>query len=234
MDLSRVRLGVSRHCQVVRVTTLPGFMVAIVTFSDGTYKIRSSPDAARGSRIVVNLKDDAKEFADEETVKNIIQTHSYFVPYPLFLNGKQINTVQSVWAMSKSDVTEEMYTSFYKHISKAYVHCGPLFAYCTHDTALCAPSIQLRYSTVSHALHVGCASGHQGALFCRRNVTREVWRWYSAFWCILVLAQGAHRAGVEDPAPMASLHLRCVLSVKCNLLFALRSCHVASNRCRRQ
>ena len=89
--------------------------------SDGEYTIAASPGAKRGTKIVVNLKDSDLEFTKGEEVEKIIKTHSYFVPFPLFLNGKQVNTVQPVWAMSKSDITEEMYEGFYKHVSKGYV-----------------------------------------------------------------------------------------------------------------
>jgi len=36
------------------------------------------------------------------------------------LNGKQVNTVQAIWAMSKADITEDMYTAFFKFKSGDY------------------------------------------------------------------------------------------------------------------
>ncbi len=50
--------------------------------------------------------------------------HSNFVNFPIFLNGKQLNTVQAVWKMAKSDVSEEMYNGFFKFKSKSYVRRG--------------------------------------------------------------------------------------------------------------
>jgi hypothetical protein len=38
---------------------------------------------------------------------------------PLFRSLLQLNTVQAVWKMAKQDVTEEMYTGFYKFKAKA-------------------------------------------------------------------------------------------------------------------
>ena len=34
--------------------------------------------------------------------------------------GPQVNTVQPVWSMSQTDISEEMYDSFYKHVSKGF------------------------------------------------------------------------------------------------------------------
>lgn len=76
---------------------------------------------SRGTQIVVKLKDDCKEFLNTKTLEDIIVTHSNFVSFPVFVNGKQMNTVQALWNMTPSDITEEMYDGFFKFKAKAYV-----------------------------------------------------------------------------------------------------------------
>lgn len=50
---------------------------------DGTYTIEPAPDAEQGSRIVLHLKDTAKEFANAKTVQDIIEKYSNFVAFPI-------------------------------------------------------------------------------------------------------------------------------------------------------
>lgn len=65
-------------------------MITLSADSDGAYTIAPHSHGTRGTKIVVNLKEDHKEFADGDTVEEIIKKHSYFVPFPLYLNGKQV------------------------------------------------------------------------------------------------------------------------------------------------
>jgi molecular chaperone HtpG len=86
--------------------------------SEGTggYEITPAADLPRGTKIVLELKDDAKEFAQADTIERIIKRYSSFVPFPIELNGKRVNTVQALWARSKSEIKEEEYNEFYQFI----------------------------------------------------------------------------------------------------------------------
>jgi len=91
--------------------------------SDGKtgYEITENPDGEnRGSRIVLKLKEDCKDFAKEHTVRTILETYSAFVPFPVLLNDERINTVEALWLKAKKDITDEEYNDFYKFQSKAY------------------------------------------------------------------------------------------------------------------
>jgi TNF receptor-associated protein 1 len=82
----------------------------------GGYEIEPAADAPRGTRIVVHLKDDQKDFAQDWRVDGIIKRYSNFVTFPIELNGKAVNTVQAIWARNKNDIKEEDYDEFYKYI----------------------------------------------------------------------------------------------------------------------
>lgn len=86
--------------------------------SEGTggYEIAPAADLPRGTKIVLELKDDAKEFAQANTIERIIKRYSSFVPFPIELNGKRVNTVQALWARSKNEIKEEEYNEFYQFI----------------------------------------------------------------------------------------------------------------------
>ena len=74
-------------------------------------------EVARGSKIVIKLKDSCREFSSAATVKGVIQRYSNFVNFPIYLNGAQVNTVRALWTLQKGDVSEEAYTEFYKYKS---------------------------------------------------------------------------------------------------------------------
>ncbi|WP_448874479.1 molecular chaperone HtpG [Desulfobulbus propionicus] len=85
----------------------------------GTYTISPCPGLHRGTRIIIELKDDAQTYASKFTIERIIQQYSTFVPFPVKVEGKKVNTVQAIWTRSKSEITDEEYTEFYKFIATA-------------------------------------------------------------------------------------------------------------------
>ncbi len=55
-----------------------------------TFTVEPAEKAERGTRVIVKLKEDAKEFAQEYRLREIIRKHSDFVPYPIFVgSGEQ-------------------------------------------------------------------------------------------------------------------------------------------------
>ncbi len=90
-----------------------------VSEATGSYTISENPGLHRGTRIILELKDDAVEFASEAKVKRIIQQYSNFVPFPIKVAGEAVNTVQAIWARSPQDLKDEDYNAFYKFIANA-------------------------------------------------------------------------------------------------------------------
>ncbi len=84
--------------------------------SDGKtgYEIEPAEDLSRGTKVVVHLKDD--EFAKAWKVEEIIKRYSNFVPLPIEVNGKEINTVQALWTRNKAEIKDTEYDEFYKYI----------------------------------------------------------------------------------------------------------------------
>ncbi len=84
--------------------------------SDGKtgYEIEAAEDLPRGTKVVVHLKDD--EFAKAWKIEGIIKRYSNFVPLPIEVNGKEINTVQALWTRNKSEIKDAEYDEFYKYI----------------------------------------------------------------------------------------------------------------------
>jgi molecular chaperone HtpG len=91
----------------------------------GGYEMAPATNLPRGTKITLELKDDAKEFAQENTIERIIHRYSSFVPFPIELNSKRLNTIQAIWARNKNEIKEEEYNEFYTFIG--HDHDKPLF-----------------------------------------------------------------------------------------------------------
>ncbi len=89
--------------------------------SDGTgsFTITEMPGLRRGTKIIIELKDDAKDYVQKWKMESIIKQYSAFVSFPIKLAGEVVNTVQAVWTRNKSDIKEEEYSEFYKFIGGA-------------------------------------------------------------------------------------------------------------------
>ncbi|HET7289508.1 MAG TPA: molecular chaperone HtpG, partial [Thermodesulfobacteriota bacterium] len=91
----------------------------------GEYEIEPAEGVRRGTKIVVRLKEDAKEFSDPERVKDVLTHYSGFVQFPIKLNGEQINKIRPIWMRNKGEVSDEEYSEFYKFQADAFD--GPLY-----------------------------------------------------------------------------------------------------------
>ncbi len=95
----------------------------LVWTSDGKtgYSIEEAGEEVdRGSKIVVHIREDFKEYATEDRIKTILQNYSSFVSFPLLLGEDRINTVEALWRKRKKEITDEEYTEFYKFQSNAF------------------------------------------------------------------------------------------------------------------
>ena len=86
----------------------------------GEYEIAEVEGQRRGTKIVVFLKDDDKQFASDSTIKEIVKRYSSFVQFPIKLNGDVVNTIDALWLRSKSEIKDEEYTEFYKFQANAW------------------------------------------------------------------------------------------------------------------
>ena len=85
----------------------------------GSYTISPCDGLHRGTRIIIDLKDDAHEYGQKFTIERIIKQYSTFIPFPVKVEGNKVNTVEAIWARSKSEITDEEYTEFYKFVGNA-------------------------------------------------------------------------------------------------------------------
>ena len=86
-------------------------------------------DGERGTAIILDIKDEGVEFLIDEKIKQTIETYSDHINVKIFLNkpeatekgeGNPINSASAIWTRPKSEITDEEYTSFYRHITHGF------------------------------------------------------------------------------------------------------------------
>jgi molecular chaperone HtpG len=86
----------------------------------GEYTIEEAEGQRRGCKIVIELKDECTEFSLASKIEDVLKRYSSFVPFPVNLNGKRVNTIQALWLRGKSEIKDEEYTEFYKFQANAF------------------------------------------------------------------------------------------------------------------
>lgn len=81
------------------------------------YSIEEIERPNRGTLIYFTLKEDFKEFAEPNKVKEIIKKYSNFVDFPIYVNCEKVNTIDAIWRKKKEDVSKEEIESFYKFLT---------------------------------------------------------------------------------------------------------------------
>jgi len=102
---------------------------------EGEFDIATIDKPERGTRIVMTLKEDAKEFASDWRLRSLVTKYSDHIAMPVQMKKQSmpaegeeessidtpefetVNSATALWTKSKSEVTEEEYKNFYQHVS---------------------------------------------------------------------------------------------------------------------
>ena len=98
---------------------------------EGDYTVADIEKNERGTDVILYLREDEKEFLSEWRLRDIISKYSDHIGLPVEIQTKEfddegkeigtkwekINKAQALWTRSKSEISDEEYKEFYKHIS---------------------------------------------------------------------------------------------------------------------
>lgn len=103
---------------------------------EGDYTLETVEKAGRGTEIVLHLRDSEDNLLNDWQLRSIIRKYSDHIALPIEMpkqptfddDGKEVkqegwesvNQASALWARSKSDISEEQYREFYKHVSHDY------------------------------------------------------------------------------------------------------------------
>jgi len=99
---------------------------------DGEYELETVEKETRGTEITLHLREDADEFLDDWRLKSIVHKYADHIPFPIRMMGtpmpaaegeeekpaeiETVNQASALWTRPKSELTDEDYNNFYKHI----------------------------------------------------------------------------------------------------------------------
>ncbi|MCE7896034.1 MAG: molecular chaperone HtpG [Gammaproteobacteria bacterium PRO8] len=94
---------------------------------DGEFSIEPVVDAPRGTRVTLQLRADAREFADEFRLRALIRKYSDHIAFPVLMKKaaaaegepaeEAVNTARALWTRPKAEIKDEEYQEFYRHIA---------------------------------------------------------------------------------------------------------------------
>ena len=103
---------------------------------EGEFAVEAVEHAERGTTVVLHLRDDSKDFADPYRLRNLIRRYSDHISFPVqMLEQKMpagdedeqeeqaepgyetVNAARALWTRARTEVDDEEYKEFYKHIS---------------------------------------------------------------------------------------------------------------------
>ena len=89
--------------------------------SDGesTYTIEECDRAERGTKIVMHISDEEKEFLDEGRIRSLIEKYCAFMPYNIYYDfkgkeDKPLNDTRPLYLKNPKECTDEEYKEFYR------------------------------------------------------------------------------------------------------------------------
>src|SRR5687767_13230680 len=100
---------------------------------EGDYTVETIHKEARGTDVILHLRPDEDELLSGVRLRSILRKYSDHITVPILMKketwdatakkqvvtdeDEQVNQASALWARSKSDIREEQYTEFYKHVA---------------------------------------------------------------------------------------------------------------------
>ena len=93
----------------------------------GEFSVEPFTRDESGTAVILHLRDDARDFLDDFKIRQVIGQYSDHVAFPIVLvtasdgddeaKEETLNSATALWQRPRSEVTDEEYQNFYKHIS---------------------------------------------------------------------------------------------------------------------
>ncbi|WNJ95775.1 molecular chaperone HtpG [Vibrio ruber] len=99
---------------------------------EGEYTLETIHKENRGTDIILHLREEGEEFLSEWRLKELVSKYSDHIGIPVYIQtaktdeeGKEtgetewekVNKAEALWTQPKSEISEEEYKAFYKHVS---------------------------------------------------------------------------------------------------------------------
>jgi len=103
---------------------------------EGDYTIEPAEKAGRGTDVILHLREGEDDLLDGYRMRAVLRKYSDHITLPILMQKEEwdkdkgenvlrdedekINQASALWARPKSEITDEQYQEFYKHVAHAY------------------------------------------------------------------------------------------------------------------
>ena len=88
---------------------------------EGQYQIQVSDKADRGTEVILQLRDEDKEFLEPARLRQLVRKYSDHLSIPVILKtgdtDETLNQAKAFWTRPKPELRDEDYQAFYKHLT---------------------------------------------------------------------------------------------------------------------
>ncbi len=122
--------------------------------ADGSFAVEETEKETVGTDVVLHLKEEEKKYLDEWELRTVIKKYSDYIEYPIFMEverekedenekgrkfkvteEERINSGKAIWLRDKSEVKEDEYKEFYRHISHDFGDPAKIIHYKAEGTS---------------------------------------------------------------------------------------------------
>lgn len=91
---------------------------AVFWSCDGSssYQIGAGTRQEQGTEITLFIDKESDEFLEEVRLRTILQRYCSFLPFPIYLNGTQINEKEPLWIKSAAQCSDKEYIDFFHQL----------------------------------------------------------------------------------------------------------------------
>ena len=91
----------------------------------GGFSITDADRDETGTSVILYLRNDAKEYLEQERIAHLVKKYSDHIAQPIFWIGKddaadQLNSSAALWTRPAKEISEDEYKSFYHAVASAY------------------------------------------------------------------------------------------------------------------
>jgi molecular chaperone HtpG len=88
---------------------------------EGQYQLQADDKPDRGTEVILHLRDEDKEFLEPARLRQLVRKYSDHLSIPIVLKtgdtAETVNQAKAFWTRPKTELSEEDYQAFYKHIT---------------------------------------------------------------------------------------------------------------------
>ena len=104
--------------------------------ADGTFTVEDIQKEQKGTDVILHLKEEEKKYLEPWEIRNIVRKYSDYIEHPVVMDverevdstiekGKKVkiteeetlNSRKAIWLKNKSEISQDEYNEFYRHIS---------------------------------------------------------------------------------------------------------------------